>query len=82
MVVTLTVWRVEPDFPDGHAVPMTDVEVAQHVAYQAAAAAEAAKPVPPTLAQQFATVVDAVLNAPDFDTAKAQIAAATGRPEK
>ena len=79
---TPVVWRVDQDFPEGHAVPMSAAEAAQHAADQAAAAAEAAKPVPPTLAQQFASVVDAVLNAADFDTAKAQIAAVTGRPKK
>lgn len=75
-------WVVETDYPEGHLVPMTPDEQAQLDADQAAALAEASRPAPPTLEDKFQEIVDAVLNAPDFETAKKQIAALTGKTGK
>lgn len=74
------VWEINEEYPDGHARPMTADELAQHNLDVAAAVAAEKMPTPPTLEDRFATVVDAVLSAPDFDIAKKQIAAIT--PQK
>lgn len=75
-------WEIDEEYPGGHAVPMTVEELAARDALQAADAADASKPAPPTLADRFGAVVDAVLAAPDFDAAKQQIAVLTSKAGK
>lgn len=76
------IWEVNGDYPGGHSRPMTADEVQQLEEDRAASAAAAAAPHPPALADRFGAVIDAVLNAPDFETAKKQIAAVTGKTGK